>query len=87
VLTAEQVLRVIAEHPYVMGVLDGGPCAIQHVSERVTDGPDKRLDGCPCSRKLADGEPRQLGGGQYISSADHTLGDLVRDALAAEPPE
>lgn len=77
-LTAEQVLKVIAGHPHAMGTLDGGPCAIQHVSVRNADGPDERLDSCPCSRKAAGAD---LGGGQYISSETHTVADLVRDAL------
>ncbi len=88
-LKADDVLRLIAEHPHVMGTLDSGTCAIEHVSERNADGADKRLDACPCDRKFAKGDLAamgeaerkllELGEGQYISSPRHTLGDLVRD--------
>jgi hypothetical protein len=90
-MTADEVLAVVAAHPHVMGTLDSGTCAIQHVSRRRKDGPDERLDGCPCGREFADGEldaldePTRklldLGGGQYVSSPLHTLGDLVRDVV------
>jgi hypothetical protein len=90
-LSAEQVLQIIADNPHVMGVLDGGACAVQHVSRRVTDGPDERLDSCPCDRKLhstpvlgdvgAAEKLRELGNGHYVSSPTHTYADLVRDAL------
>jgi len=95
-LSAEDVLKLIAGHPHVMGVLDSGACAIQHVSKRNVDGPDERLDTCPCGRKLpsevlsgdvAGARERDLGGGQYISSTTHTLADLVREAVGEEPPE
>jgi hypothetical protein len=82
VLSAEQVLRVLADNLVVMGTLDSGPCEVEHVSLRDPAGPDKRLDTCPCSRGLAEGQaPAELGGGQYVSSPRHTLGDLVRDVV------
>jgi hypothetical protein len=90
-LKADVVLAQLAAHPHAMGTLEGGPCTIQHVSRRVADGPDERLDKCPCDRKLteddlatlSDSERRNLdlGNGQYISSPTHTLADLVRDVL------
>jgi hypothetical protein len=101
-LNADQVLALVAAHPHVMGTLDSGACAIQHVSLRVADGADERLDSCPCDRRFtADelaahaaapaGSPEeaaakllQLGGGQYVSSPTHTLGDLVRDVVGQE---
>lgn len=83
-LKAEDVLRLLAEHPHVMGTLDSGTCAIEHVSLRDPDGPDKRLDSCPCGRVLAKGEAvPELGGGQYVSSPRHTLADLVRDVVGS----
>lgn len=88
-LNADEVLKSLAANPHVMGTLDGGACAIQHVSRRVVDGPDERLDTCPCDRKLNPAAVlsdtteaqrlRELGNGQYVSSPTHTLGDLVRD--------
>lgn len=91
-LTPEDVLKSLAAHAHVMGTLDGSPCAIQHVSRRRADGPDERLDTCPCDRVFAAGEVEaldeparkllELGGGQYVSSPTHTLGDLLRDVTA-----
>lgn len=91
-LSAGDVLKAIAANAHAIGTLDGGPCAIQHVSRRNPEGPDERLDTCPCARTFAAGdvdalaEPArkllELGGGQYVSSPTHTLGDLVRDATA-----
>ena len=91
-LSAVDVLKAIAANAYAIGTLDGGPCAIQHVSRRNPEGPDERLDTCPCARMFAPGEVDaldeaarkllELGGGQYISSPTHSLGDLVRDATA-----
>lgn len=91
-MLTEDVLRVIAENPHVMGTLDGGACAIQHVSKRVVDGPDERLDTCPCDRTLPPAtvlsdtsdaaKLRELGNGQYVSSPTHTIGDLVRDVIS-----
>ena len=88
-MKTNDVLKFLAGNPHVMGVLDGGACAIQHVSKRVTDGPDERLDDCPCDRKIAPAEVlgdmsdaqrlRELGNGHYVSSPTHTLADLVRD--------
>ena len=80
-LSAEDVLKVLAANPHVMGVLGGGACAIQHVSTRVANGPDKRLDACPCDRQVDVGDVINLGGGQYVSSETHTLADLVRDVM------
>ena len=83
-LTAEDVLRVLADSPVVMGLLDSGPCVLEHVSMRDRKGADKRLDSCPCARALADDEdPGELGGGQYVSSPRHTLADLVRDVVGS----
>lgn len=89
-LSAAQVLALLAGSPVVMGVLDSGPCTVEHVSQRDPSGPDARVDSCPCDRAWADGEVEaldeparkllELGGGQYVSSPRHTLGDLVRDA-------
>jgi hypothetical protein len=80
VLKAEDVLKLLTDSAFVMGVLDSGPATLEHVSVHNTDGPDVRLDKCPCDRKLDKGvEPAQLGEGQYVSSPRHTLGDLVRD--------
>jgi hypothetical protein len=86
VLSAEQVLAFIADNPHVMGVLDAGPCALQHVTLHVVDGPDERVDTCPCDRtNYPDtGLDVPLGGGQRISSPTHTIGDLVRDALPSD---
>jgi hypothetical protein len=96
-LNADEVLKSLADNAHVMGTLDGSACAIQHVSLRVADGPDTRLDSCPCARAFtaeelaahasapanspeeAAAKLLQLGGGQYVSSPTHTLGDLVRD--------
>jgi hypothetical protein len=83
VLTADQVLRLLADSPVVMGVLDSGPCMLEHVALRDPDGPDRRLDACPCSRR-ADGPVAELGGGQYVTSQRHTLGDLVRDVVGGD---
>lgn len=90
-MNAGDVLRLLAGNAHVMGVLDAGPCVVQHVSRRVVDGPDERLDGCPCARnvhQLDDADStarlRELGGGQYVSSPNHTLGDLVRDVIGHE---
>ena len=83
--TAGEVLAVIAAHDAVMQQL--GESVVQHVSRRDPDGPDVRLDTCPCSLgpdsfdPAADG-PAELGGGQYLSSRRHTLADVVREALA-----
>lgn len=87
------VLKAIEANAAAMSYLDSGPCTIEHVSQRVTDGPDVRLDTCPCGRTVDAPDPRtddpaerlrELGGGQYVSSARHTIGDLVRDALTQE---
>jgi hypothetical protein len=81
-MNAGQVLALLADSPVVMGVLDSGPCTLEHVSVRDPAGPDARVDSCPCGRVLASGEqPTELGGGQYVSSPRHTLGDLVRDVI------
>jgi len=86
VASPEQVLAVIAAHDAVMDYLDSGVCVIQHVSLRNPDGPDRRLDSCPCDRVLEPGEPggQELGGGQYVSSPRHTLADVVRDVAKEE---
>lgn len=78
-LTAQQVLQLLAANPAVMGYLDSGPCTLEHVSKHVADGADERLDTCPCDRA---GEGPALGEGHYVSSPRHTIGDLVRDAAA-----
>jgi hypothetical protein len=79
-MTADEVLARIAANPAVMGYLDSGACAVEHVSTRSKKGADVRVDDCPCAREVTDGEDvRELGGGHYISSPTHTLGDLVRD--------
>lgn len=85
-LSADVVLRLLAADPYVMGVLDSGPCHLQHVTLHVVDGPDERVDSCPCERDNYPYTERDipLGGGQRISSPTHTLGDLVRDVLDAQ---
>jgi len=84
-LTADEVLAVLLASPVVMGMLDSGPCVIEHVSVRDPAGPDKRTDPCPCDRGLPDGEPAvELGGGHYVSSLRHTLGDLLRDAAGVK---
>lgn len=80
---AMAVLEVIARHDAVMQLLGSEVCAIEHVSVRNPDGPDDRLDTCPCARGR-DVEPIELGGGQYVSSARHTLADVVRDALGID---
>lgn len=85
--TAAGVLEVIAAHDAVMQQL--GMSVVQHVSRRNPDGPDERLDTCPCTLgpdsfdPVVDGTP-ELGGGQYLSSRRHNLADVVREALAAE---
>jgi hypothetical protein len=81
------VAGYLASLPYVMGMLSDPSIALLHVSLQNPDGPDTRLDACPCPRGPetlevdAEGRPVyvQLGGGQYISSGMHTLADLVRD--------
>jgi hypothetical protein len=78
-LSAEDVVAVLAANPAVMSFLDSGVCAIEHVSQRDSKGADERLDSCPCDREADDGA--ELGGGQYVSSERHTIGDLVRDAM------
>lgn len=89
-LNAEEILQLLADNPAAMDLLDSGACVIEHVSKRVKDGPDVRLDTCPCDRSIDPPDPRdddpaekvrELGGGQYVSSQRHTIGDLVRDAL------
>lgn len=89
-LDADAVIKLLADNAAAMGYLDSGPCTVEHVSQRVTDGPDVRLDSCPCDRAADAPDPRtddpaeklrELGGGQYVSSARHTIGDLVRDVL------
>lgn len=78
--TAEEVLAAIAGHDAVMQYLDAGVCVIEHVSLRNPDGRDRRLDSCPCERGPDPDAPgAELGGGQYVSSARHTLADVVRD--------
>lgn len=89
--TAQEVLEAIARFEPAMHVLDdSGAAVIEHVSKRNPDGPDTRVDSCPCSRgpeTLPVGEDGEtpvyadLGGGQYVSSARHTLGDVVRDLV------
>jgi hypothetical protein len=89
-LKPDVVLAYIAAHPHAMGVLGAGPCTIQHVSKRMTDGPDERVDDCPCDRRFGDGDVAalpeadrrllELGGGLYVSSPTHTYADLVEDA-------
>lgn len=89
-LSAESVLQLIADNPAAMSYLDGGPCTLVHVTKAQPDGPDERVDGCPCTRRtpMPDARTddpverlRHLGEGQYLSSDVHTVGDLVRDAL------
>jgi hypothetical protein len=89
-LNAEEVLALIAGNAAAMSYLDSGPCTVEHVSLRVKDGPDERQDVCPCVRSADAPDPRtddpderirELGGGQYVSSPRHTIGDLVRDVL------
>lgn len=89
-LDTESVLNVIADNAAAMGYLDSGPCTVEHVSQRVSDGPDVRLDTCPCARTVDAPDARtddpaeklrELGGGQYVSSERHTIADLVRDVL------
>jgi hypothetical protein len=90
-LKPAELLQHLADNPHVMGVLAAGPCTIQHVSKRVEDGPDERVDTCPCTRKLTkadiaelpehDRKLLDLGGDLYVSSPAHTYADLVRDAL------
>lgn len=82
--SAEDALAAIRGHDAVMQYLDSGVCVIEHVSLRDPGGPDRRLDSCPCARTLAPDRPGQeLGGGQYVSSARHTLADVVRDVEQA----
>lgn len=82
--STEEVLAAIAGHDAVMQYLDSGVCVIEHVSVRDPDGPDRRLDSCPCARVLDPGlAGQELGGGQYVSSARHTLADVVRDVVEA----
>ena len=92
-LSADEVLEMIAANPAVMGMLDSGPCTLEHVTERVADGPDERRDACPCDRSAPAPDPRtddpnerlrELGGGHYVSSERHTIGDLVRDAVGPQ---
>ena len=74
------VLAAIGRHNAVMQYLDSGICVIEHVSQRNPDGPDRRLDSCPCDRGPDPDAPgAELGGGQYVSSPRHTLADVVRD--------
>ncbi len=90
-MTPQALLDVLASHSPAMQVLDSGACTVEHVSRRNPDGPDERLDNCPCGRSWAPGEvdalPEEarrlleLGGGQYVSSPRHTLADLVRDLV------
>lgn len=89
-LDVEGVLKMVAGNAAAMSYLDSGPCVLEHVSQRVTDGADVRLDTCPCDRASEPPDPRtddpaekirELGGGQYVSSQRHTIGDLVRDVL------
>lgn len=85
--TASDVLAVVAVNDAVMQQL--GAVVLIHVSHRNPDGPDGRVDACPCSRGVdsipADSaDPAELGGGQYLSSGRHTLADVVREALAQE---
>jgi hypothetical protein len=77
---AAAVLAAIARHNAVMQLLDSDPCTIEHVSLRDPNGPDRRIDLCPCGRG-PDGVGAELGEGQYISSARHTLADVVRDVM------
>jgi hypothetical protein len=87
-ITPEAALAAVAAIDAVMQALDSH--VLQHVSLRNPDGADSRLDGCPCRRgsdTVASGELVELvelGGGQYLSSGRHTLGDVVRDALPAD---
>jgi hypothetical protein len=82
------VLEFLVSSPFVAQLLDCGPAALEHVS-RHTEGGEIRLDRCPCPRGVEGlpkddlGRPilRQLGEGTYISSAQHTLGDLARDVV------
>lgn len=81
-LTTDAVLAAVAAIDAVMQALDGH--VLQHVSLRNPDGADSRLDACPCHRgaeTVAADEFVELGGGQYLSSGRHTLGDVVRDAV------
>jgi hypothetical protein len=92
-LDTAAVLKMVVDNAAAMSYLDSGPCTLEHVSQRVTDGPDVRLDTCPCDRAALEApdpneqDPavkiRSLGGGQYVSSDRHTIGDLVRDVLNA----
>ncbi|HMV67848.1 MAG TPA: hypothetical protein PLY51_12840 [Microthrixaceae bacterium] len=89
--SALEVLKKVASVGVAMNVLDDGASVLEHVSLRQLDGPDVRVDDCPCGRGVEtlpvdeSGQPviAELGGGQYISSARHTLGDVVRDVLEA----
>jgi hypothetical protein len=89
-LDAKDILQLVAGNAAAMSYLDSGPCVLEHVSQRAADGPDVRLDACPCERTAEPPDPRtddpaekvrELGGGQYVSSERHTIGDLVRNAL------
>jgi len=84
-MEAIDVLRKIHEFDGGMAALDSPTsAALQHVKQRVADGPDVRLEDCPCGRDGVygpDEEQVELGGGQYICSGRHTYGDLVRDVL------
>ena len=91
--TAKTVLRFLAAFPAAMNLLDSPSISsLQHVKLRVPDGPDIRLDKCPCARGLetlpvdAAGQPiiPELGGGQYVSSGLHFYGDLIRDVMGVE---
>jgi hypothetical protein len=72
------VLKLLADSPVVMGFLDSGPCRVLHVAVRNPEGPDARLDPCPCARSTVGAD---LGEGQYLASGDHSLADVVRDVI------
>lgn len=87
---AAAVLRKVSTFDAGMHALDDPTSAVlQHVSLRVPDGADKRLDDCPCGRGLdtredvVDPKEFELGGGQYLSSGRHTYADIVRDVTGA----
>lgn len=80
--TPEVALAAVASVDAVMHVLDSH--VVQHVSLRNPDGPDSRVDACPCHRgtdTVSPGEIVELGEGQYLSSGRHTLADVVRDVV------